>query len=146
MRADEAVKKQLAARLKRLHKRRLEIAAEIVMVERMIADVENRTINPNLRLRKNGIVKLTLQGEVRRLLSNCKTPVLASDIFDALIESEPLLKSSTFRSHLKRMVDSGIIKSGGVRGTYVLAETPEQEPPERLPSRRHEPRIPYSYE
>lgn len=146
MRADEAVKKQLAARLKRLNKRGAEIAAEIVMVERMIADVERRAINPHLRLRKNSIVKLTLQGTVRRLLSNRKTPVQAKDIFNVLLEVEPSLKSSTFRSHLKRMVDSGVIKAGGLRGTYVLVDDPELGFPEQLHSRRRQQRIPYSYE
>ena len=55
VRADEAVKKQLDARLRRLRRRAVETAAEIVMVERLLADIENRSTTPNMKLRKNGL-------------------------------------------------------------------------------------------
>lgn len=146
MRADEAVKKQLDARLRRLRRRAVETAAEIVMVERLLADIENRSTTPNMKLRKNGVAKLSVQSGVRRLLTEAGVPMRAKDLLEALRRTEPNLKASTFRSHLKRMVDSDIIAPDSGRGLYKLAERPSVESDEGHQPRRRPVRVEYSYE
>lgn len=146
MRADDAVKKQLATRLKRLRRRVTEAMAEIAMVERLIADVENKSVNPSQSLRKNGVARLTVQSAVRLILKKQSAPMRARDILDALRKTGMSLKSSTFRSHLKRMVDAGIISTGGARGYYNLIEEYYNEMPEATYLPQPEVRISYSYE
>ncbi|MHC1999345.1 hypothetical protein ACYQR9_02745 [Methylobacterium sp. CM6241] len=127
MRADEAVKKQLTARLKRLRRRAAEVAAEISMVEQMMADVEIRAIDPRLKLRSNSVSKLSVQSTVRRILKQNNAPLRAGDIFDLIRDADPSLKSSTFRSHLRRMVEAGYIIRNEARGYYSIAENSPQE-------------------
>ena len=129
MKTDEIVKRQLAARLERLKARAASLAAEIVMVERYLADAEKASaFLPQLKLRKNSVAKWSIQGQVRRVLTETQAPVRAQHLFDTLKKYEAGLKSSTFRSHIKRMVDAGIIKREGSRGHYQLVERPNEEP------------------
>ena len=145
MRADEAVKKQLTARLQRLRRRAAEVAAEITMVEQLLADVENRSIDPRMKLRKNGVNKLTIQGGIKRLLAEKGVSMQAKDLLEASRAAEPTLKASTFRSHLKRMVDANLIEHDGSRGRYRLVESVPLGPKEADPPRRRRQFIEWSY-
>lgn len=120
MRADEAVKKQLGLRLKRLRRRVAELSAEINMVEQLIADVENRSVNPSRKLRRNGVAKLTMQSSIKKILKDGSGSVRAQDILYNLRQSDPSLKASTFRSHLRRMAEAQIIIRSDTRGCYEL--------------------------
>lgn len=145
MRADEAVKKQLTIRLGRLRRRAAEVGAEIMMVEQLLADVENRSVNPRMKLRKNGVAKLSIQGGIKRVLAEKGIAVQAKDLLEAARSAEPSLKASTFRSHLKRMVDARLIERDGLRGYYCLVEPASVEPKEPSYRRRRREIIEWSY-
>ena len=122
MTPDRLVRQQLALRLKRLRARIATLTAEAEMIERMVADAEKFSTVPKLKLRSNSQAKWTVRGQVRNYLTGKPAPVKAQSIFDFLLQFDPSLKSSTFRSHLKRMVDEGIIRHEGERGHYQMVE------------------------
>lgn len=133
MTPDRLVRQQLTLRLRRLRARIATLTAEAEMIERMVADAEKFSTVPKLKLRANSQGKWTVRGQVRGYLTNKPAPVKAQAIFEFLLQYDPSLNSSTFRSHLKRMVDDGIIRQEGNRGHYRLVAEPNREPKE--PSR-----------
>ena len=133
---EQMAKKQAAARLKVLARRIDELTAERVMLEQFLASGEMRSFTRGARLRKNGVGKLNLQGQVRRLLLDEKDPVKASVIYDALRQRDASLKSATFRSHMMRLTDAKIIERAGQRGYYQLVETGNGEGSENEQGRR----------
>lgn len=133
MTPDRIVAHQLAIRLKRVKNRIATLTAEAEMIERMVADAEKFAVVPRLRLRKNSQGKWTVRGQVRRYLTEHRSPVKAQAIFDFLKQYDPSLNSSTFRSHLKRMVEDGTVKHQGARGHYQLVDRPSDEPEEVSP-------------
>ena len=135
MTPDRLVKQQLSARLKRLRARIATLQAEAEMIERMVADAEKFATVPRLKLRANSQGKWTVRGQVRSYLTEHPPSAKAQDLLDHLKKYDPSLNPSTFRSHLKRMVEDGILSQGAERGLYQLA--PRHSPmPEKEDSTR----------
>lgn len=137
---DEIVTKQLTSRLKRVQKRIAELTAEAEMIDRMLATAARGEAKATLKLRKNSRSKWSVQGQTRRYLADHEGPVRAQAIYTHLRQHDPSLNSSTFRSHLRRMVDGNVIKREGSRGHYQLVERPNEKP-EREVVRSWRPRL-----
>lgn len=138
MKTDELLKKQLTKRLRRLRERAATLSAEIALVEQLLAQPEANFTNSNFKLRKNSIVKWSIQAQVKSCLAGAVSPIRAQTLLEQLREIDPGLKSSTFRSHLKRMSDAGIIIREGSRGLYRLKQLPSDTSREKdlVPRRR----------
>ena len=136
MTPDQLVMQQLAARLKRVKGRIVALTAEAEMIERMLADAEKSVVIPRARLRKNSKAKWSAQGQIRLQLTGQSAPVRAAIIFESLKRYDPALNASTFRSHLKRMVEAGVVKHEGPRGHYSLVKRVETENSDRVRLRR----------
>ncbi len=135
MTPDRLVVQQLAMRLKRVRSRIATLTAEAEMIERMVADAEKFAVIPRLKLRINSQGKWTVRGQIRRYLTENPSPAKAQAIYDFLRRYDPSLNASTFRSHLKRMVEDGIVKREGPRGHYQLVTKPADEPQEVSPAK-----------
>lgn len=130
MSLDRFVARQLAIRLKRVRRQIAALSAEAEMIERMIADAEHSAVVPRLKLRKNSQGKWTVRSQIRAYLEERTGPVRAKTLYDFLKQYDPSLKASTFRSHLRRMVDDNVVKREGSRGYYQLVNRPTEEPKE----------------
>ena len=144
MKTEDILRKQLTSRLRRLRDRALALNAEIQLVERLLADAEQGSFHSSLKLRKNSVHRLNAQARVRKHLGETEVSVRAQHLYTQLLRDDPALKSSTFRSHLKRMVDAGIIKQEGTRGYYQLVERPIAKPEGKETSRPWKLRVPHS--
>ncbi|MBP2495317.1 hypothetical protein ABID82_002351 [Methylobacterium sp. PvP062] len=122
MQADAAVRKQLATRLKRLRQKAVAVSAEIELVERLLIGLEKGPSQPIRGLRKNSVARLSFQSIVRQTIEKSGSPLKSAEIFKALIDVDPGLKPATFRSHLKRMVDAGVLTRKGPRGFYDVVD------------------------
>lgn len=138
MTPDRLVKQQLTARLKRVNARIATLKAEAEMIERMLADAERHSIQPRLKFRTNSQGKWTVRGQVRSYLTEHPPSAKAQELLDHLKKYDPSLNPSTFRSHLKRMVEDGILIQNGGRGIYQLAprHTPFSEKEDSARPRR----------
>ena len=128
MTPDELVSRRLASRLRQVRNRIAELSAEAEMLELTLANAAKSTAKPTLKLRKNSRDKWSVRGQVRRYIDEHIGPVRAQAIYDHLRQFDPSLKSSTFRSHIKRMVDDNIIQQEGTRGHYRLVEKHDDMP------------------
>ena len=133
MTPDRLIRQQLTIRLKRLRARIATLTAEAEMIQRMVADSEKFDTIPRLKLRSNSQSKWTVRGQIRSYLTSNQLIAKAQDIFDFIQQYDPSLNPSTFRSHLKRMVDDRTLTKEE-RGHYRLTIPPE--PPEKAEAAR----------
>ena len=123
MHGGEGVKRQITVRLRRLRRRADETAAEIAMLEQLLANMELLSTKSLVKLRKNSVGKWSFQSKIIVILEDVSVPLKAEYILDKLRKSDPSLKSSTFRSYIRRMAASGSILQSDRRGYYYVDRT-----------------------
>ena len=67
--------------------------------------------------RKNSINRVVAEGSLLRYLHGAKGPVQTKKLFRAACSATPGLNENTFRSHLHRMKERGLVESPN-RGTW----------------------------
>lgn len=125
---DTLYDEELVGRIRRLEAKQAKLGREIYLLKRLRAENEKRILPQRVRLRKAGLGRVAAHNRIVRFLEDHSAPIPAKVIAAALRKVDPDLKASTFRSHMKRLADAGVIRQEGVRGSYVLIK--RDSPPE----------------
>ena len=126
---DTLFDEELVGRIRRLEAKRAKLDREIYLLKKLRSENEKRILPQRVRLRKAGLGRVPAHNRIVRYLEDHSSPLPAKVISAALRKVDPDLKASTFRSHMKRLCDAGVLKQEGARGCYVLIkrDIPETE-------------------
>jgi DNA-binding transcriptional ArsR family regulator len=119
---DELALSKLLAQLAEVNADITKLTAEKEALERLIIRIRDGRARVLDVTRRNSLDRILVESKVYEIVSGHKTPVLGRYIFEEIVSILPSMKSSTFRSHLHRMKDKGIIKISDQRGFWTLAD------------------------
>lgn len=119
---DALYDEQLVGRIRRLEAKKAKLEREIFLLKKLRAENEKSIIPRRIRLRKAGLGRVAAHNRIIRFLEDHTKPMPSKAIMAALRKVDPDLKPSTFRSHMKRLTDAGVLKQEGARGSYVLVK------------------------
>lgn len=71
--------------------------------------------------RKNSINRILIERQIIEYISNYSNPVSNSDLFKVARIVDPDLKENTFRSHIHRLFQKGLVRKGRERGYWTRA-------------------------
>ena len=110
----------------RLHQDLRELEQEIVrlqqakaVIQRLLSEARTRDGFKTPTKRRNSVDRVMIETAIRRALYG-RSSVKTRDIYKEVQEVSSDLKHSTFRSHLHRMKEKGLIMQHG-RGAWKLA-------------------------
>lgn len=90
-----------------------------LVLQRLLSEVRTRGSTQPVVRRRNSFDRVMIETAIRRALHG-KASVKSRDIYIEVLKVSRDLKHSTFRSHLHRMNDKGLILQHG-RGAWRLA-------------------------
>ena len=120
---------ELVGRIRRLEAKKAKLEREILLLRQLRAENEKSIVPRRVRLRKAGLGRVAAHNRIVRFLEDHLKPVPSKLIMTDLRKSDPDLKPSTFRSHLKRLTDAGVLRQEGARGSYVLIKRDDNTRP-----------------
>lgn len=112
-----------------------EIVAQIADIERRIHDlmkerdalgrllIKFRQRESHVRdvSRKNSVNRILIERQIIEYISKYNKPISSSDLFKIARVVDPDLKDSTFRSHIHRLFQKGLVRKGRERGYWTRA-------------------------
>lgn len=101
------------------------LSAERDVIKRLILKARKDDLNLRDVRRKNSIDRIVIESGILEVLRGAKRGIRTKQIFATIRISAPQLKSATFRSHLHRLKERGLIVSVRGHGYWAL-------PPEKL--------------
>ena len=100
-----------------------DLNAERGVLERLLLKARRENIAHRDVVRKNSINRILVEDNILNTLKNSSKPMTARDLYAVVRHVVYNLKSTTFRSHLRRMKDRGIIQQrSGYGGQWSLPE------------------------
>src|SRR5262245_46696547 len=117
---DRSLEKHLLEQIAAVAKRIAELTAEQATLQRLL-ERARRQLVPNVDVtRKNSHQRILIEKSIGDALSSGEIRTAKTLYLDARL-TIPDLKSSTFRSYLRRMQQRGLIEPIGSRGSWRLA-------------------------
>lgn len=118
---DESAERRFLALLAEVNSKIAKLTAEKQTLERLIIrERENRVRRFDVT-RKNSLDRILVEDKICEIITKRDTHVYGKYIFNEVASILPGMKGSTFRSHLHRLKDKGIIKMSNKRGFWIRA-------------------------
>jgi hypothetical protein len=117
---DELMEKGLRARLAEVEIGIAKLSAEKTVLWQMITRVMEKRVKVIDVTRKNSIDRIIVEDRISEILGKYKTHVDGKFLFGEIRSIKPEINKATFRSHLNRMKNKGMIKPSGKRGFWIL--------------------------
>jgi hypothetical protein len=117
---DELMEKRLFAQLVEIETSIAQLLAEKAALQRLITRVRGKRIKAMDVTRRNSIDRIIVEDRISEILRKFDYPVVGSFLFNDIRSIIPAMNKSTFRSHLNRMKNKGMINPSGRRGYWTL--------------------------
>ena len=115
-----ALERQFLGRIRLISARIRSLETERSMLERLLKENMSEARKKFFKFRKNSGKRITIQSEILQILGEMERPVQAKEVYNKLLAKIPDLNSSTFRSHIKRLAETGVIEQAPGRGRYMI--------------------------
>jgi hypothetical protein len=116
---DELMERRFLALLAEIEVGIAKLTAEKAALQQLIIRVRDKKSKTIDVTRRNSIDRLLVQDRILGVMQKIKTPIFGGYLFDAVRSIVPGMNNSTFRSHLHRMKNRGMIKPSGRRGYWI---------------------------
>ena len=117
-----SLESQLLAQLAEVEKRIVELTAERETLQRLITKARHKNIHMKDVTRKNSFDRILIENSVLEILKESGTSVRTKKMLSVVQSVVYGLKDSTFRSHLHRMKEKGLIKPSYYHGSWDIVE------------------------
>lgn len=97
------------------------LTAEKETLERLIIRERENRVRLFDVTRRNSLDRILVEDKICEVITKHNTPVYGRYIFNEVVSILPGMKGSTFRSHLHRLKDKGLIKMSPKRGFWIRA-------------------------
>lgn len=124
-----SLERRILKEIGELNAKMAELAQEKLTLERLLLRARRENLAARRVTRKNSVGRALVEQAIIDTLAASPKPVRGSDLYEAVRKADFTLKEVTFRSHVHRMKERGIIENPKNQpGWWALVSTPEQSP------------------
>jgi hypothetical protein len=120
---DDLAESRLLAQLTEIDVQMLQLAAEKSALERLIRKIREGKCCASEVTRQNSIDRIVIEQRIKEILIQYNYPVDGKYVYKELTKIMPDLKPATYRSHLHRMKERGMVARSKKRGFLTLPAT-----------------------